>query len=62
VQVSAKVELGDPLEHQEEALVHLIHVQEGPNSPLFWPQSFDNKAIIFVSFYGVLTSIRCPIM
>ena len=35
--VSAKNELGDPLEHQEEALVHLIHVQKGPNPPLFGP-------------------------
>jgi hypothetical protein len=27
VQVSAKAELKDPLEHQEEVLVNLIHVQ-----------------------------------
>jgi hypothetical protein len=26
LQVLAKVEIKDPLEHQEEALVHLIHV------------------------------------
>ena len=25
MQVSVKAELGDPLEHQEEALIHLIH-------------------------------------
>jgi len=37
VQVSAKAKHGDLLEHQEEALVHLIHVQEIPNLPLFWP-------------------------
>jgi hypothetical protein len=39
-----KAELRDPLEHQEKALVHLIHVQEGLNQPLFRPWSFDNKA------------------
>ena len=37
VQVSTKVEVRDPLEHQEDALVHLIHMQEGPNTPLFGP-------------------------
>jgi hypothetical protein len=26
VQISAKIELRNPLEHQEEALIHLIHV------------------------------------
>jgi hypothetical protein len=35
VQVSVKAELGDPLKHQEEALIHLVHVQEGPNPSLF---------------------------
>jgi hypothetical protein len=34
-QVSAKEEIRDPLEHQEEVLVYLIHVQEGPNPTLF---------------------------
>ena len=34
LQVLTLAELGDPLEHQEKALVHLIHVQEGPNPPL----------------------------
>ena len=37
VEVSAKTELGDPLKHQEETLIHLIHVQKGPNPPLFGP-------------------------
>jgi hypothetical protein len=37
VQVSAKTKHGDLLEHQEEVLVHLFHVQEVPNPPLFWP-------------------------
>jgi hypothetical protein len=37
VQVSAKAKVEDSLEHQEEALVHLIHMQEGPNPPLFRP-------------------------
>jgi hypothetical protein len=41
--------LGDLLEHQEEALVHLIHVQKGPSSSLFEPRSFDNKTANFVS-------------
>ena len=35
MQVSAKVELGDPLEHQEEALVHLILCKRGPIHPYF---------------------------
>jgi len=35
VQVATKAELGDPLEHQEEAVVHLIHIQEGLDPPLF---------------------------
>ena len=35
VQVSAKTEPGDSLEHQKEALVHLIHMQDGPNPHLF---------------------------
>jgi hypothetical protein len=66
--------LGDLLEHQEEALIHLIHVQKGPSSSLFEPRSFDNKTANFVSvsanlilwcfhvFCGVLTNIGIPIM
>jgi len=34
VQVSTKAKLRDPLEHQEEALVYLIHVQERQNPPI----------------------------
>jgi hypothetical protein len=30
VQVLAKIELRDHLEHQKEVLVHLIHVQDRP--------------------------------
>ena len=30
MQVLAKTELRDHLEHQKEVLVHLIHVQDGP--------------------------------
>jgi hypothetical protein len=37
VQVSAKAEVEDSLEHQEQALVYLIHMQEGLNPPLFGP-------------------------
>jgi hypothetical protein len=37
VQVSAKAELKDPLKHQEEVLVYLIHMQEGSNPSLFEP-------------------------
>jgi len=37
VHVSSKAELWDPLKHQEEVLIHIIHVQEGPNPPLFGP-------------------------
>jgi len=35
VQVSTNTELKDPVEHQEKALIHLIHVEKGPNSSLF---------------------------
>jgi hypothetical protein len=37
MRVLAKAKLMDHLEYQEEALVHLIYMQEGPNPPLFWP-------------------------
>jgi len=37
LKVSTMLELKDPLEYQEEALVHLIHVREGPNTTLFGP-------------------------
>jgi hypothetical protein len=49
VQVSAKAELGNPLEHQDKALLHLIYVQEGLNPPLFGLWSFNSKAANFVS-------------
>jgi hypothetical protein len=35
LKVFTKSELKGPLEYQEEAIVHLIHVQEGPNITLF---------------------------
>jgi hypothetical protein len=37
LKISTKSELKGPLEYQEEALVHLIHVQKGPNTTLFGP-------------------------
>jgi len=37
LQVSIKANKEDPLEHQKEALVHLIQVQEGSNPTLFGP-------------------------
>ena len=37
LKVSTKSELKGPLEYQEEALVHLIHVKEQPNTILFGP-------------------------
>jgi hypothetical protein len=37
VEVLSNDELRDPLKHQEDVLVHLIHVQKGPNPPLFGP-------------------------
>jgi hypothetical protein len=37
LKVSTKSDLKGPLEYQEEALVHLIHLQEGPNPTLFGP-------------------------
>jgi hypothetical protein len=43
LKVSTKSELKGPLEYQEEALVQLIHVQEGPNTTLFGPWGEDNK-------------------
>jgi hypothetical protein len=73
VQISANAKLWDTLEHQEEALVYLIFMQEGSN-PLFGPLSFDNKFANFVLvlaslvlrcfhvFCGFLTSFRFPIM
>ena len=36
------------MKHQIEALIHLIYMQEGSNSPLFGPWSFNIKAINFV--------------
>jgi len=41
--VSTKSELKGPLEYQEEALVHLIHMQEGSNTTLFRPWGEDSK-------------------
>ena len=52
VQVLTKAELRDPLEHQEEALVHLFHMQEGSNPSLFRPWSFYNKTTNFVSVFA----------
>ena len=37
LQVLIKANKEDPLEHQKEALVHLIQVQEGSNPTLFEP-------------------------
>jgi hypothetical protein len=34
LKVSTKSDLKGPVEHQQETLVHLIHVQEGPNPTL----------------------------
>jgi hypothetical protein len=39
LKVSAKSELKSPLEHLEEAPVHLIHVKEGPKTILFGLES-----------------------
>jgi hypothetical protein len=58
IQVSAKAEPRDPLEQQEEALVYLIHMQKGPNPPLFGSWSFNNKATNFVSVSANLV-MRC---
>jgi len=35
LKVSTKLDLKRPLEYQEEALVHFIHVKERPNPTLF---------------------------
>jgi hypothetical protein len=48
--VSTKSDLKGPLEHQENALVHLIHMQEVSNPTLFGPWGFDNKADNFLNF------------
>jgi len=37
LKVSTKSNLKGALEYQEEALIHLIHVQEGVNPTLFGP-------------------------
>jgi hypothetical protein len=36
LKVSTLSELKGLLEYQEEPIVHLIHMQEGPNTTLFW--------------------------
>ena len=36
LKVSTMSELKGLLEYQEEPIVHLIHMQEGPNTTLFW--------------------------
>jgi hypothetical protein len=36
------------------ALLHLIHVQEGSNPPLFRPCNFDNKTVNFISVLASL--------
>jgi hypothetical protein len=38
-----KFDLKGPLKYQEEALIDLIHVQEGPNPTLFGPWGEDNE-------------------
>jgi len=50
--VSTKSELKGPLVYQEEALVHLIHLQEGPNTTLFGPWGEDSKG----SYYNLETT------
>ena len=37
LKIATKSELKGPYEYQNEALVHLIHVQEGSNTTLFGP-------------------------
>lgn len=37
LQVLTKADLKDPLEYQEEVLVHHIYMQEEPNTTLFGP-------------------------
>jgi len=37
LKVSTESELKSPLKYQEEALVHLIHVQDEPSTTLFGP-------------------------
>jgi hypothetical protein len=37
LKVLTELDLKGPLEHQEEAFIHFIHVQKGPNSTLFKP-------------------------
>jgi len=41
--VSTKSELKGPLEYQEETLVHLIHVLEGPIQPYLGPEVRTSK-------------------
>jgi len=43
LKVSTMSDLKGSLEYQEEALVHLIHVQERPHPALFAPWGEDNK-------------------
>jgi len=55
-QVSAKNELGDLLEHQEEALVHLILVQKGPIHPYLGHEVSITRLPILYHFLPVLFS------
>jgi len=74
LKVSTKSDLKGPLEYQEEALEHVIHVQEGSSPTLFGPWGFDNKddnflifrpalcLWCFYVFYRFLISFELPIM
>jgi hypothetical protein len=53
VQISAKAELEDPLEHQKETL-HLIHMQEGPNHPYLSHEVLIIKLSILYQFQPAL--------
>jgi hypothetical protein len=43
LKVSTKSDLKGALEYQKEALIHLIHVQQGANPTLFGPLAEDTK-------------------
>jgi hypothetical protein len=53
LKVSTMSDLKGPLKHQEEAVIHFIHVQEGPNPTLFGPLM--NKTLLT---FSVLTCER----
>jgi hypothetical protein len=54
VKVSSNDELGDPLKHQEDVLVHLIHVQKGLIHPYLGYEVSTTRLPILYQFWPAL--------